>query len=505
MADVGHASEENPAYLGRLHLRFPKGYRPKTEQRSPEELSGIYKNRDYIRSKYKGSRHPETGGTSGIPIFGNEDAAERANWSIGHTAARQGLQTDLIRQAASTQGVSPMQVAAENSHALGHADYGTDHELSAPAASKAQNTEQLAIELAMRAAAKELNQGQDPDVSLVHAKITDVLHPKTGQLMARRFKLIRREDAGDKDGKVVFDHLMDGQQFHISKEDAFARGKQAYEALISGQPADRVVADYQERVRKEKSGGKAKGSAGGGSTGKDRFDRKGMRGATAPTRDALLTHQVGTLGQLQKNRRDLKKAAASAIAPVSDRRGVAMIGPAFTEAQFPGELGPERKSGQEALDEHRARMGSYVSDQGQEAESLLQSGGLPAGDEASLMQHVGVLEHAFGPELGEAGSLIEHGITDTPSEDHIREIGGMVGSKFNPRQMGVQDRKDRLTRTTNGAVRALKALEGEKSGSGLGLLTEEQKKLLMAAHMYQGATLGESAPVLPPPADSDMS
>ncbi|MEP3244161.1 MAG: hypothetical protein ABJN40_17925 [Sneathiella sp.] len=495
MADVGHQDADYPDYLGRLHLRFPRGYRPKTEQRTPEHLADVYKSKANIRSKYKGTRGAETGATSGIPIFGNEDAADRLNWSVGHTAARQGLQENLIREAAAMR-VPPSGVSAENSHALGHADYGTDHELSAPAASKAQNTEQLAIELAMRAAAQHLNQGQDPDASLVHAKITDVLHPETGQLMARRFKLIRREDAADKQGTVVFDHLMDGRQLHISKEDAFARGRQAYEALMRGSAADRVLADAEEMKPKAKSG-KAKAAA-----GKGRQLRKGMQGTAAPSRMELMSHQYSNLAQLQKNRLALKKEADVGIGPVPDRKGVSMIGPAFTDAQFPGELGPEKKSGQAALDEHRAHMARYVGTRGQPPESFLESGGLPAGNEANLLRHVGVLENTFGSQLGEAGSLIAHGMKDTPDQGFAEHIKDMVAGKFPARQMGREDALLRLREAGSGASKALKALEDEKAGSGLQLLTEDQQRLLMAAHIYRNATIDEYKPVLKAPEEA---
>ncbi len=491
MADVGYDRGENPAYLGRLHLRFPQGYRPKTDQRTPEQLAGYYKNKEYIRSKYKGSRGAESRRTSGIPIFGNEDAAERLNWSVGHTAARQEVQRGLLRNAVA-ESVPPMGVAAENSHALGHADYGTDHELSAPAASKAQNTEQLAIELAMRAAAQELNAGQDPEKSLVHAKITDVLHPATGQLMARRFKLIRKESVDDTEGAVVFDHIMDGQQLHISKEDAFARGRQAYEALMRGRAADRVVADFA----KPKGG---KGKAAGAGAAKGRGERKGMHGTVAPSRTDLARHQAQTLATLQRNRRVLKEAAGSVVGSVPDRKGVQMIGPAFTEAQFPSELGVEKKTGQAALDEHRVHMVRHVGRLGQIAQSLVESGGLPAGDEANLLRHVGVLENTFGSQLGEAGALISHGMTDTPTEASARQIQGMVDSKFPARQWRRDDALQRLRDAGGGASKALKALEAEKAGSGMQLLTDDQQRLLMTAHIYRNATIGEYEPVLKAP------
>lgn len=405
MAD--HSEAQYPAYLGRLHMRLAGrafDASKDNEKLSDEDLSNLYKDRDrnYIRSKYKGNKlvvpHPEfdpDGGmeldplvyTSGIPIFGNDDAEARAGWSRGHAMLRSAA-THELQESASGYGYSPRflkeHVKSENSHALGHGDYGTDHILSAPSASKAQNTEQLAIELGMRHAAELLNwaHGMDEEHSLVHAKITDVLHPQNGRLMARRFRLIRRSKKNDHEGTVVFDHLMDGNRLHISREKAFKLGERVHDALM------------KEPVEAEKPYG---------------FEGpyKGMGGAVAPTAKELRDHQAAVLRELQA----AKPANIADRATSRDRAGVDMIGPAFTEASFPFDQvvahDGEVLSGEEALREMRNRMIAHHTPMEAEDDEAFEidtafrtSGSVPADADSTLLRGIQTIRAQFKQHVG---------------------------------------------------------------------------------------------------------
>ncbi|MCG8494413.1 MAG: hypothetical protein MI743_22580 [Sneathiellales bacterium] len=405
MAD--HAEAQYPAYLGRLHMRLAGGAfnaRKDNERLSDADLSDLYQDhaQNYIRSKYKGKKlvvsHPDSdpeGGmeldplvyTSGIPIFGNDDAAVRAGWSRGHSELRSEA-TRSLKQEASDKGFSRRFSAeharSENSHALGHGDYGTDHILSAPSASKAQNTEQLAIELGMRHAAELLNweQGMDDEHSLVHAKITDVLHPQNGRLMARRIRLIRRIDKDDREGTVVFDHLMDGNRLHISREEAFDLGKRVHDALL-GEP-----------VEAEKPYG-LKGP------------HRGMGGAVAPTATELRNHQAAVLRNLQA----AKPANIAERATSRDRAAVDMIGPAFTEASFPADqvVAHERDviAGEDALREMRNRMIAHQTPMGAEDDEAYDidtafrtSGSVPADADSTLLRGIQAIRAQFKLHVG---------------------------------------------------------------------------------------------------------
>lgn len=353
MADAG--LEARPDYLGRLHLRLSgaafDASKP-DERLSDEHLSELYHDvgGEFIRSKYQGNKGIDplpkidmnsglplesTVYTSGIPIFGRDDAKKRAGWSIGHTESR--TKTSGILKGSASEHYSASfkawYVSAENSHALGHGDYGTDHLLSAPPASKAQNTEQLAIELGMRAAAQHLNaqdDNLDEEHSLVHAKITDILHPASGRLMARRIRLIRRAHAADTHGTVVFDHLMDGNRLHISRDEAFALGQHAHDSLMNG-----VAADHSHSIDGQ---------------------HKSLGGVAAPTASELYGHQKTVLEQLQSQRAEHFGQAAD-----MDRSNISMVGPAFTSAIFPsqgdnGEMAQRILHGEDALTNMRERV-----------------------------------------------------------------------------------------------------------------------------------------------------
>lgn len=413
-----------PVYLSKLHMRLAGNAFDASkdgERLDQAELVDMFRNKNLIRSHYKGRRGfqyepepedeadshasspmeleagtPQKTYTSGIPIFGASNAVDRAGWSYGHTDLRAELQ-EALQDRGRSQGYSyqflAKYVSAENSHALAHGDYGTDHLLSAPSASRAQNTEQYAIELGMRAAAEKLNSKymMDDEHSLVHAKITDVLHPETGRLMARRFKLIRRKDSKDHEGTVVFDHLMDGNRLHISRHEAFALGQKVHDALIDG---------TQEAPRPD------------GRTGK----RKGMGGVAAPTATELREHQQQVLRELQiaRGRKRIRTADSR------DREAVNMIGPGFTEASFPEDELLEREhqelSGEDALQEMRLRVISHQiqnserSDhEGEIEDRFLSSGSVPADEERKHVNAVtnikAVLKRALGTREPSAGQL----------------------------------------------------------------------------------------------------
>lgn len=497
-----------PKYLSRLKVRYAKGYNPASYARPIAELREQYKNTSNIRSKYKGARGSRSH-TSGIPVFGTEDAAERARWSIGHATARSRLEKKL-RSKAGDEKVSIKGVAAENSHALGHGDYGVDHELSAPSASKDQNTEQLAIELGMREAARKLNTAADmpEDESLVHMKITDVLHPTTGHLLVRRLKLIRRSDKDDHEGTVVFDHLMDGERLHLSKKDAFEIGKRAHDALTGGMDIDpedgeeKKAGDIKEKgkikvaSRSVPTTGLIKKWAPVSLGGKS-AQRKGMGGVRAPTKTELETHQEKVLKTLQKNRRDLKKGKR-VTDRVSDRRGVDMIGPAFTDARFPTwkNWWPKTETGQAALDRHHAWMQGDIAAEGAGPESLLQSGSLPSGDASKLMKHIATIEHSFGAHLGGVAARIDHDLCDKPDSEMVSAYAKDIDSQFEGEKDGIGSPRNKLQLAAIGARKALNSLEEKEKGSGLQYLNDDQKQLLMAAHIYADFKIGEHKPVL---------
>jgi len=382
---------------GRAYERSVEG-----EKLSNKDLRDLYKDNNKIRSKYKGRRSEETGLTSGIPIFNADDVADRTNWSQGHATLR-GDATASLRALAKERGISARfaarHVSAENSHALGHGDYGVDHLLSAPAASKAQNTEQLAIELAMREAAGKLNAGlDDKEQSLVHAKITDVLHPKTGQLLARRYKLIRRENKDDTTGTVVFDHLMDGRRLHISKKDAFGLGTRVHDALMADQ-------DSREEARSSLEEPATDTSMDLQST------RRGLDSTTAPKKSGLRTHQTGVRSKIQEKTHGLWGFARTDI---EDRRDLNMVGPAHTEVSFPHEADIEEAggsfAGQEGLDEMRKRMvlRNASRGKGDDAEekradverAFLTSGSVSADPTTKMMQGMQSLQAKVHGHLG---------------------------------------------------------------------------------------------------------
>ena len=488
MADSEHkAAEEEkakyPAFLGRLNMRFGKGsdYKlPHGTQATKDDaaLTTILKNKGtYIRSKYKGQRAASgaaeaegddeelglpgkaaaseataTGKTSGIPIFGESDAEARVGWSLGHSKVARETTAELQEAARTTR------LSAENSHALGHADYGTDHELSAPSASKAQNTEQLAIELAMRKGAKDLNAaaGLTDGTSLVHMKITDALDPKSGQLRARRLKLIRRANAADKDGTVVFDHLMDGDRLHISKDEAYDVGKRAHAALIAGKAVPRATARH----------GDGKGSG----------DRKGMDPAIAPTRDDLHDHQKKVLSDLKTNQ---KAAEATGLHrfknEIDDRKGVKMVGPAFTEVAFPGAAAPIE--GQKALTTVRDHVATTHSKSAEEAaawkKNFETSGSLPADADSKMQKRMNVLMDSFGDRLAGGTEDIDAGEDDPVDFKKGSDHGHRVAMEKAVRDSGMTHHEQQLL--------ALQFASVKKSGNH-SRLSADEKKLLLGIH-----------------------
>lgn len=119
--------------------------------RSPEELRQSFidahrpgqATRVYFHGRADFDERGQIQRSSGIPIFGTGDAAPRTGWSSGHVQVRNSV-SDSLRNQREAQG-SDRRISADNSHALGHGDYGVDHLLSAPPASEYQNTEQLGI------------------------------------------------------------------------------------------------------------------------------------------------------------------------------------------------------------------------------------------------------------------------------------------------------------------------------------------------------------------------
>ena len=482
----GKEKAKYPAFLGRLNMRFGKGSDYKLPHGTPssktdEQLTAILKNKndEYIRSKYKGRRaapaDPEDdieeeedlaglagkapakvdngkGKTSGIPLFGESDAEARVGWSVGHSIIAHQT-TEELRKAAHSPKIS-----AENSHALGHADYGTDHELSAPSASKAQNTEQLAIELAMRKAAKSLNSeaGLKDGTSLVHMKITDALDKETGQLRARRLKLIRRAHAGDKDGTVVFDHLMDGDRLHISRDEAYAVGKKAHDAIMAGNAAPRATARDDD--------------------GKGKFDRKGMDATVAPTRDDLHDHQKDVLTKLKQNQNIAEKAGLHKFKnQMDDRKGVTMVGPAFTEAKFPGSAKP--KVGQDALNKVRDTVATAQSKSADEKATIAKqfetSGSLPADADSKMQKHMNVLMDEFGGHLSSGTEDIDVGEDDA--------INFKAGSNHDHRVKMEQAIND--SELSPHELQMLKLrFDAVKASGNHSRLSVDEKKLLLGLH-----------------------
>ena len=424
-------------YLARLHMRVSQPAHKRSfkgEKLSDVALRAAYRKPSAIRSKYKGNRGEANsssslippprqqvsissgfsfsssssssskdamvsmpGHTSGIPIFGEDDASARTGWSVGHTLQRSTTQSKLKTLA--QQRRIRKHLAAENSHALGHGDYGVDHLLSAPPASKAQNTEQLAVELGMRAAAQKLNKkhGLGDEQSLVHAKISDVSDPKTGQLMARRFKLIRRANADDKEGKVVFDHLMDGQRLHISKQEAMQLGAHVHDALMDDGSV--FWSPYQPVSPHSEDD--------------ELGPRGGAGGIKAPTRTALRQHQTNVLYALQQKRKGVSIRQRFSL---KDRKGVPMVGPAFTGVSFP----PQTKSGQrqtyrgqQALVEARKRAQKAYSHMPVDPDFVFHHSGSVPSDADSLM-------HAGMQSL--RARLKETYRTSSPSRDQLSKM-----------------------------------------------------------------------------------
>lgn len=414
MVDTDPAYEP---YLGRLHMRVAgRAFEQSIadERLSDGDLRTLYKKDGNIRSKYQGRRRAsvdgEKGLTSGIPIFNSEDAADRTGWSVGHTKLR-AKTTSSLRELARERGMSAQfaarHVSAENSHALGHGDYGVDHLLSAPSASKAQNTEQLAIELAMREAAGKLNGGlADKNQSLVHAKITDVLHPETGQLMARRYRLIRRQDANDQEGTVVFDHLMDGRRLHISKDEAFGLGKRAHDALMADQ-GDRVTAENSVYP------------------GSDRA-RLRLAADISPQKDELKGHQTGVRSGMQAK---VSGLGVLARRQMQDRDGLKMAGPALTNVLFPDEVDIGRPAGeadgQNALDEARRRAAMHMA-----RASVLESGIGPGGDAETQAQTEALADfNTSGSVPSDPTTLMMRGMQSMQAKVHA-QLGTYEPSSF---------------------------------------------------------------------------
>lgn len=390
-----------PAWLQRLNLRFPGGrdHTPRgvAATRSMDDLKRIYKDKDnYIRSKYKGNRAGDQHQTSGIPIFGTSNPTERSGWSKGHNLFARELTRSLR-----TDGGS-QQIGAENSHALGHGDLGVEHYLSAPPASEHQNTEQLAIELAMREAAKDLNTEHDDFLedgqSMVRFKSTDVINPDTGALEARRIKLMRRKDPskawGGGNEFVAFDHLMDGRRKGITKDEAFGLGKSVYKALTSD---DAVASPFKDG------------------------DRKGSGNVVAPTRGELSQHGVDLLKALRDSKKE--KQGGNPFASVNDREGVNFIGPAFTDVSIKG---GDRISGQNALSSTINQI-----TQGKDAgyrEAFKTTSGLPADEQTKLQRslpgHLKTMQEHY--------QYFTQGLGDSPSDDQVRQrlASAKQGSHF---------------------------------------------------------------------------
>lgn len=301
-----------------LAMRFPKGRTfdlapGQHETRDPATLRNVYEHPALMRSKYKGTATEPDGlgprATTGIPISGERNELPRAGWSQGHIELAQRL------TAALRADTHRLHSKAENSHALGHGDYGVDHFLSAPPASRHQNTEQLAMEVAMRLAAQDLHEhnlrtirGQSHP-EMIRLKVTDTIDPATGALQVRRYKIIRRldpergwNDPGNT--KIAVDHLMDGERRSIAREDAVALSQSVYQALVSDGLTPRVGNYRSVKLEQE------------------RGLNRNTRGIEAPTVGEIRNHAEMTLAQMQANKR-----AGNEL----DRDGVRLAGPAFTD------------------------------------------------------------------------------------------------------------------------------------------------------------------------------
>ena len=485
-ASSGHIAELH-ASLARLHMRYSGGRDPASTPKRAD-LQAVYKDKTNIRSKYKGARTaaavaddaaPATK-TSGVPVFGIEGAADRAGWSKGHVAARQAMSRRLGG------------VATENSHALGHADFGTDHELSAPAATKAQNTEQLAIELSMRTAAHQLNTqaGLADGTSLLHAKITDVLHPQTGDLVARRYKLIRRAHKDDHDGTVVFDHIMDGERTHISKDDAMALGQHVHRSVMTGAPVARATFR-------------------GAADPKGPMDRKGLV-AGAPKLEDIAGHQAGVLATLNTARgRSPAERTVNRMKGTPDRTGVPMVGPAFTDAAFPATAAAAGDggvaTGQTALDTLRGRMAAGSAG-AISPNSLLVSGSLPADNETKLRTALARMGETHGVHMtagAAAAAHVGHGMETELGADVQAGIGASLGV---PDPVSTDDSNWQFIDQTGKAVKAMRRMEADQSGSGVAALKKANFPLehLLAAHARRNQYIGGTGALVPVVPEDDV-
>lgn len=297
-----------------IAMRFPGGRDYSTregedEVRDQTQLKEAYKNQDLMRSKYKGNAtdrgDDNRRATSGVPISGERNEIPRAGWSEAHTILSQELTAKLRINSGKAHN------KAENSHALGHGDFGVDHLLSAPPASKHQNTEQLGVEVAMRLAAQDL----PPDS--IRLKVTDAIDPQTGALAVRRMKIMRRIDNSkgwDAPGnvKIAVDHLMDGERKGITKEKVLELSGEVYGALTDADPR-KTFDTYASKKTLENRG-----------------INRGV--INAPTLAALETHASDTLSSFQKNKQQNKQQNKPADESL-DRLGVPLEGPAYTDLQ----------------------------------------------------------------------------------------------------------------------------------------------------------------------------
>ncbi len=181
-----------------------------------------------VRVHVKGTRDDE-GKVSGItPHY--ISGIKRDDWPEYLRSATQKLGRELKDDGVSSVG--GLSHHAEASHALGHANLGSEEEINAFAASGHQNTEQLAIENAFRdhVAGKDDEHGKRRDN--LRLNITGYVHGEEnenpGRLKYQRFKIYRKDEKSGKWHKVV-DHLMDGQRGDIDKTEA----KHLYESIQS--------------------------------------------------------------------------------------------------------------------------------------------------------------------------------------------------------------------------------------------------------------------------------
>ncbi|MCG8493590.1 MAG: hypothetical protein MI743_18375, partial [Sneathiellales bacterium] len=172
--------------------------------------------------------------------------------------------------------------------------------------------------------------------------------------------------------------------------------------------------------------------------------------------------------------------------------------PAFTDARFPrlGNWWSATDTGQAALTRHHTWMQSHVEAEGQNAQSLKSSGSLPSGDAATLMRHIGILENRFGAQLGEVAGDIDHEMDHPLHRDQANRYARHIERQFDPRQMGVDWERQVLRDSANRAGAALRQLERDRPGSGTSLLTDDQRRLLMAAHHYRSGITEDYSPVL---------